>query len=66
MTKRPGDAYFDDYLPRVLANPIAKAVKLADASHNLARNGNLPAGETRERLRAKYQRVIATITGASP
>ena len=58
--------YFADYLPRVLANPIARAVKLADATHNLARGGNLPPGEARTRLKAKYERVIATIEGAPP
>ena len=59
MTKRPGDDYFDDYLPRALADPLARAVKCADATHNLGRLASLPPGPTRERLRAKYERVIA-------
>ena len=36
MTKLPEDDYFEDYLPRVKRNNIAKEVKIADSSHNLS------------------------------
>ena len=34
ITKREGEAY-ETYLDRVKANPLAKAVKLADLAHNM-------------------------------
>lgn len=64
MTKQPGDDYFRDYLPRVLTDPIAKAVKRADTMHNLGQLDRLPSGETRDRLRAKYARVMTAIGDA--
>ncbi len=44
------------YIDRIKTNPIALAVKKADNRDNYARNADLPAGETRERLRVKYER----------
>lgn len=65
MTKRPGDDYFRDYLPRALANPVARAVKLADATHNLGRCDGLAPGDIRDGLRAKYERVIEIVEADS-
>ncbi len=64
MTKRPGDDYFDDYLPRALADPLARAVKHADVTHNLGRLASLPPGPDRDHLQAKYERAIALIETA--
>jgi len=52
MTKRPGDDYFNDYLPRVKANPDAIAVKLADMADN-----SLEGSSTKQRQ--KYKRATA-------
>lgn len=58
LTKRPEDDYFDDYLPRVKANPDALAVKLADIANNLS---DQPTPEQSE----KYAKALAYLTGAS-
>ena len=61
ITKRVGEDYERDYVPRVLANPIARVVKQADVAHNRSRLHQLPE-ETRTRLIIKYDRfeVLAT------
>ena len=58
MTKRNGEDYFDDYLPRVASNKISKLVKLADSSHNLSKNHLLEVSDQQERLKHKYVSVI--------
>ena len=37
MTRRPGEKYFQEYLPRLMENRIAVKVKHADSTHNLER-----------------------------
>tara|TARA_Y100001947_G_C10336377_1_gene303206 strand:- start:1280 stop:1741 length:462 start_codon:yes stop_codon:yes gene_type:complete len=59
MTKREGESYFEDYLPRVLANPLARRVKNADARNNYARLNFIADEATRDRLEGKYARVIS-------
>ena len=54
MTKRPGEDYERDYVPRVLNDPLAAAVKRADVSDNLGRLHLLDAG-ARARLRPRYE-----------
>ena len=56
MTRRAAEDYFADYLPRLLANPIAVQVKRADLAHNRSRLHLLDA-ETGARLAAKYEKV---------
>ena len=59
MTKLPEDDYFEDYLPRVKKNNIAKEVKIADSSHNLSKSHLLDnEPELQEKLRNKYIRVL--------
>jgi hypothetical protein len=53
LTRAQSEAY-DDYMKRVLVDPVARAVKLADATHNLSR--------CPESLRRRYEKVIATVT----
>ncbi|HEX8036181.1 MAG TPA: hypothetical protein VF510_20155, partial [Ktedonobacterales bacterium] len=68
LTHRKDEAY-DDYIERVAQYPIARRVKLADLSDNLANNRQLnllrPSPETHERImryeRAR-QRLIASAT----
>ena len=52
------------YLARVVANPIALAVKRADIADNLSpeRIGRLDA-DTQERLRAKYETALRQLDG---
>ena len=59
MTKLPEDDYFEDYLPRVKKNNIAKEVKIADSSHNLSKAHLLDnEPELQEKLRNKYIKVL--------
>ena len=59
MTKLPEDDYFEDYLPRVKKNDIAKEVKIADSSHNLSKAHLLDnEPELQAKLRKKYIKVL--------
>lgn len=58
MTKRPDEDYEAEYLPRVMANPIASEVKKADVAHNRSRLDLLPL-ETCLRLSKKYELFVA-------
>ena len=58
MTKRSGERYFQDYLPRVMENPIGIVVKYQDADHNRAKVHLIEDAETRSRLDQKYGSVL--------
>lgn len=62
VTKIEGEAY-EDFIRRAVANPIARAVKLADLADNMDAS-RLPAltEKDRERL-AKYQNAVAILEG---
>ncbi len=66
MTRRNGEDYFDDYLPRLQQNALARIVKVADMRHNMAKLDDLRASKPKdaERLSAKYQRAMAFLAGA--
>ena len=57
MSKRQGEDYFEDYLPRLKANKIATQVKIADSSHNLSK-AHLLDEIHQEKLRTKYIKVL--------
>lgn len=48
----------DDYYARVLANPIAHEVKVADVCDNYMRLWKLADGPTRTRLTKKYEHAL--------
>ena len=58
MTKVPGELFYD-YISRVLANPDAVIVKIADITHNMSCNPTAKArvryAEALERLQAKLK-----------
>lgn len=54
LTKRKGEDFLHEYLPRVMKNKIAHAVKIVDSSHNLSRNKYITDKELQKRLRKKY------------
>jgi len=62
MTKRKGESYFDDYLPRLLRNRIGIVVKYADSTHNLGKCHLIVDDKTRQRLTNKYQKVRAVLS----
>ncbi len=57
MTKQPHEDYDTQYLPRVMSNPIAAAVKRADVAHNKSRL-HLLDPTARSRLAAKYSGFV--------
>jgi GTP diphosphokinase / guanosine-3',5'-bis(diphosphate) 3'-diphosphatase len=56
MTKRKGEGYME-YLVRVAADPIARAVKIADLSDNMGVN-RIVGDEGEERRRARYGQAL--------
>ena len=67
MTKLPEDDYFEDYLPRVKKNNIAKEVKIADSSHNLSKAHLLDnEPELQAKLRKKYIKVLNELGADGP
>jgi hypothetical protein len=65
MTRLPDEDYFTEYLRRLMSNPDAEKVKLADSRHNRGK-GHLLARLDRplaEKLEEKYGRVIEILTG---
>ena len=68
ITKRKGptsEDYFTAYLPRLVTNPLSKAVKIADASHNISKAHLIENQGDRDRLRKKYTAVL-TYLGEDP
>lgn len=61
MTHQPGEAR-REYIDRIRGNPDTLQVKMADNRDNFRRNKELPSGETRDRLYAKYTREWAWLT----
>lgn len=64
MTRREGERYFQDYLPRVMENQCAIHAKYADSRHNLAKVHLLDDPATRERLSQKYGSVLRRLSQA--
>ncbi len=58
MTKQDGEAY-DDYLSRVKANPLARAVKLKDLAHNMMMERLEHPGEDDLKRVEKYKAAVA-------
>tara|TARA_B100000787_G_C16131657_1_gene267682 strand:- start:80 stop:1015 length:936 start_codon:yes stop_codon:yes gene_type:complete len=58
MTKKPGEDYFKDYLPRFSESKIAYHVKIADSSHNLSKAHLIHDILLQEKLRKKYIKVL--------
>ena len=58
MSKRQGEDYFEDYLPRLKENKIATQVKIADSSHNLSKAHLFDETSMQEKFRSKYIKVL--------
>lgn len=60
LTRREGEPY-EEYIARLSADPLARAVKLLDLADNLANSARLPSTpEVRERI-ARYEWARARI-----
>jgi len=57
ITQDDKEDYFD-YIARVLQNPIATQVKIADATHNLSRTDEITDTAKKERLIKKYKKAL--------
>lgn len=66
LSRGEGEAYFGSYLPRVLANPVARLVKTADARHNLGKGHLLEDPRQRNSLRRRYIRALDLLAAADP
>lgn len=66
MTRRDNEEYFSEYLVRVEENSIARAVKLADARHNLERASEFDDVEKQQRFGNKYKKVIERLQRENP
>ncbi len=55
LTKPDGDVDYGEYLDRIIEDPIATVVKLADMRHNLGRVDQLDDAAVVTRLRRKYE-----------
>lgn len=60
ISKRESES-LDDYLERVMSDPIARRVKYYDAKDNFNRLHKIDDVETYNRLHDKYTKVIATL-----
>lgn len=66
MSKREGEDFFEDYMARVVMNPIAQVVKFSDSTDNLSRVGGIPDPVTRQKKEAKYRRVLSMLEDILP
>ena len=62
ITKRAGEAY-GEYLARVMSNPIARSVKLADLAHNMDLSRFETMTERDWQRHRKYEHAVAVLTG---
>ena len=58
ITKNDNEDYFKEYLPAVRENEIARAVKIADSSHNLSKSHLIDDAGLKNKLREKYIKVL--------
>ena len=58
ITKRKGENYLNEYIPRCFLNPIAKAVKVRDLKNNYGNCSNIPNPSDRARLSLKYAKAL--------
>ena len=65
MTKREGEEYYTEYLPRLISNHIAQIVKIADSSHNISKAHLIPELKEQEKLRNKYAAALEVL-GVDP
>lgn len=63
MTRRSGEDYFSNYLPRLMRNKTALQVKIADLRHNQEKLSSLAAvdPDTAIRLEDKYHKAEAML-----
>ena len=66
LARQPGEVYFADYIPRVLAQPDARIIKHADACHNRGKAHLIQDQKARKSLAKRYDRVLRLIAEADP
>lgn len=66
MTRRTGETYAGDYLPRLIRNRIGLVVKYADSRHNYGKIYLLDDTTAAARLRQKYEGVFLKLENVDP
>ncbi|MEM9725033.1 MAG: HD domain-containing protein [Pseudomonadota bacterium] len=68
LSRRPGEAYFAEYLPRLSACADARPVKRADAAHNWGKTALLAVRdpEKARSLAKRYARVLSNLGDPEP
>jgi hypothetical protein len=65
ITRRDGEIYLKEYIPRVKRNEIARKVKRADLDENMSPNrlkvGYFPNEEVVRQMRRRYERAVALL-----
>ena len=62
LTRRPGEAYLSDFIPRCAANPIARAVKISDLRHNMDESRLKTVTADDARRLERYAEALAILT----
>lgn len=65
LTRREGESY-DDFVARAAADPLARAVKVADLEDNLDTTRLAEITERDQERLARYQRALDSIRRAAP
>lgn len=60
VTRRLGEVYLSEYIPRAKVDPIGRPVKIADIEDNLARLQFLSESE-RNGIAARYEKALAIL-----
>lgn len=63
ITLHENEDYFEEYLPRVMQNPHARAAKEADARDNLGRLNQISDANKRATMEGKYRKVLDLLSG---
>ena len=64
VTRRLGEVYLSEFIPRAKADPIGRLVKIADIEDNLARLQFLPSASERDGMAARYEKALAMLREA--
>jgi len=63
ITHRADESY-QDYIERVIADPLARCVKLADLEHNLSPERRVPDAKWQARLEGRYTWALSVLEGS--
>lgn len=62
VTRRLGEVYLSEFIPRAKADPIGRLVKIADIQDNLARLQFLPSANERDGMATRYEKALLILS----